>query len=88
MSTPQLIVLHLVQLTGWPSKMGAIIKMINRGGKREGSGRKRSDQKKVRISTSLSIDVVDYLKSRQDKPKAQIIEDAIREYKKINDILK
>ena len=59
-----------------------------KGGKREGSGRKRSDQKKVRISTSLSIDVVDYLNSRQDKPKAQIIEDALREYKKINNILK
>ena len=51
-----------------------------KGGKREGSGRKRSDQKKVRISTSLSIDVVDYLNSRQDKPKAQIIEDALRQH--------
>ena len=53
----------------------------SRGGKREGSGRKRSDSKKVRISTSLSIDVVDYLNSRKDKPKAQIIEEALRDHK-------
>ncbi len=50
----------------------------NRGGKREGSGRKRSENKKIRISCSLAPDVVDYLNSRNDKPKAQVIEDAIR----------
>ena len=50
----------------------------NRGGKREGSGRKRSENKKIRISCSLAPDVVAYLNSRTDKPKAQVIEDAIR----------
>lgn len=52
-----------------------------RGGKRAGSGRKRSDSKKIRISTSLAIDVVEYLDSRTDKPKAQVIEEALREQK-------
>lgn len=50
----------------------------NRGGKREGSGRKRSENKKIRVSFSLAPDVVAYLNSRMDKPKAQVIEDAIR----------
>lgn len=49
-----------------------------RGGKREGAGRKRSDNKKIRVSFSLAPDVVEYLNSRTDKPKAQIIEDAVR----------
>jgi len=48
------------------------------GGKREGSGRKRSENKKIRISFSLAHDVVDYLNSRKDKPKAQVIEDGLR----------
>jgi len=52
-----------------------------RGGKREGSGRKRSDSKKIMISTRLAVDVVEYLYSRSDKPKAQIIEEALRENK-------
>ena len=52
-----------------------------KGGKREGSGRKRSDSKKIRISTSLAVDVVEYLDSRTDKPKAQVIEEALREHK-------
>ena len=52
-----------------------------RGGKREGSGRRRSDSKKIRISTSLAVDVVEYLDSRTDKPKAQVIEEALREHK-------
>lgn len=51
---------------------------MTRGGKRDGAGRKRSDSKKVKISTSLAIDVVEYLNSRDDKPKAQVIEDALR----------
>lgn len=51
---------------------------VNRGGKREGSGRKRSDNKKIRVSFSLAPDVIDYLNSRNDKPKAQIIEDGLR----------
>lgn len=51
-----------------------------RGGKRENSGRKRSENKKIRISCSLAPDVIYYLNSRNDKPKAQIIEDAIRFY--------
>ena len=49
-----------------------------RGGKREGSGRKRSENKKIRVSYSLAPDVVAYLNSRTDKPKAQVIEDALR----------
>lgn len=59
-----------------PGQIGAA-----RGGKRAGSGRKRSDSKKIRISTSLAVDVVEYLYSRADKPKARIIEDALREHK-------
>lgn len=55
-----------------------------RGGKRERSGRPRSDQKKVRISTSLAIDIIKYLDSRTDKPKAQIIEEALRDHKQKN----
>ena len=51
---------------------------FNRGGKREGSGRKRSENKKIKVSYSLAPDVVAYLNSRNDKPKAQVIEDAIR----------
>ena len=54
---------------------------MNHGGKRTGSGRKRSDNKKIRVSFSLAPDVVDYLNSRTDKPKAQVIEDALREQK-------
>ena len=51
---------------------------MTKGGKREGSGRKRSDNKKIKVSFSLAPDVVAYLNSRTDKPKAQVIEDAIR----------
>lgn len=51
------------------------------GGKRPGSGRKHSDNKKIRVSCSLAPDVVEYLNSRTDKPKAQVIEDALREQK-------
>ena len=54
---------------------------MNHGGKRQGSGRKHSDNKKIRVSFSLAPDVVEYLDSRTDKPKAQIIEDALREQK-------
>ncbi len=49
-----------------------------KGGKREGSGRKRSENKKIRVSFSLAPDVVKYIRQRTDKPQAQIIEDAIR----------
>jgi hypothetical protein len=52
-----------------------------KGGKRSGAGRKRSDSKKIRISTSLAVDVVEYLNKRTDKPKSRIIEDALREHK-------
>lgn len=55
-----------------------------KGGRREGSGRKRSDQKKVKISTSLAVDVIEYLDSVTGKPKVQVIEDALREHKKNN----
>lgn len=54
---------------------------MTKGGKRENSGRKRSENKKIRISCSLAPDVIEYLNSRNDKPKAQIIEDALRFYK-------
>lgn len=54
---------------------------ISHGGKRQGSGRKHSDNKKIRVSFSLAPDVVDYLNRRTDKPKAQVIEDALREQK-------
>lgn len=54
---------------------------ISHGGKRTGSGRKRSDNKKIRVSFSLAPDVVEYLNGRVDKPKAQVIEDALREQK-------
>jgi len=52
--------------------------MPEHGGKREKSGRKRSACKKIRMSCSLAVDVIDYLNSRTDKPKAQVIEDALR----------
>jgi len=51
---------------------------MKKGGKREGSGRKRSENKKIKVSFSLAPDVVTYLNSRTDKPKAQVIEDAVR----------
>lgn len=57
---------------------------MTRGGKREGSGRPRSDSKKIRIATSLAVDVVDYLNSVTDRPKAQVIEEALREHKDRN----
>ena len=60
---------------------------VNRGGKREGSGRKRSENKKIRVSYSLAPDVVAYLNSRTDKPKAQVIEDAIRFFKEMSEIV-
>jgi len=44
----------------------------------KGAGRKPSPDKKIRISTSLAVDVVDYLDSRNDIPKAQLIEMAVR----------
>jgi predicted DNA-binding protein len=53
---------------------------MTKGGKREGSGRKRSETKKIRMSCSLAPDVIDYLNSRTDRPKAQVIEDALRFY--------
>ena len=58
-----------------------------RGGKRENSGRKRSENKKIRISCSLAPDVIDYLNIRTDKPKAQVIEDALRFFKEMSEIV-
>lgn len=58
-----------------------------KGGKREGAGRKWSENKKIRVSFSLAPDVVEYLNSRMDKPKAQVIEDALRFFKKISAIV-
>lgn len=52
---------------------------IKRGGKRPGAGRKPSENKKIRISTSLAPDVVKLLKE-SDKPIAQTIEEAVRNY--------
>lgn len=55
---------------------------MSHGGKREGSGRKRldSDVKKKMVSFRLAPDVLDYLDS-SDKPKAQVIEEALRDHK-------
>ena len=50
-----------------------------RGGKRAGAGRK--SEGKVKVSYKLAPDVVAYLNSRADKPKARIIEEALREHK-------
>lgn len=58
---------------------------MSKGGKREGSGRKRSENKKIRMSCSLAPDVIAYLNSRTDKPKAQTIEDAIRVYSVVSE---
>lgn len=52
-----------------------------RGGKRPGAGRKPSENKKIRISTSLAPDVIKLLKE-SDKPIAQTIEEAIRNLNK------
>lgn len=50
-----------------------------KGGKREGSGRKRLDPvlKKKMVTFRLAPDVIEYLDS-QDRPKSQVIEEAIR----------
>ena len=50
-----------------------------KGGKRAGSGRKRLDSglKKKMVTFRLAPDVIDYLDA-QDRPKSQVIEDAIR----------
>lgn len=52
---------------------------VERGGKREGSGRK--NQNKVRVSYRLAADVAEYLKNHE-KPATTIIEEAVREYAK------
>lgn len=54
-------------------------KKETRGGKREGSGRKRLDSelKKKMVTFRLAPDVIGYLDS-QDRPKSQVIEEAIR----------
>ena len=72
--------LKILQKQTRKSKQDATQKDIDnmQGGKRTGAGRKRSDSKKIRVSYSLAPDVVEYLSSRTDKPKAQIIEDALR----------
>lgn len=44
----------------------------------KGAGRKPSLDKKIRISTSLAPDVAEYLDSRKDISKAQLIEMAVR----------
>ena len=54
-----------------------------KGGKREGSGRKRLDSKKRQVSFRLAVDVLEYLDS-QDRPKTEVIEEALREHKKNN----
>ena len=80
MDIVKIAALKILQKQTRKSKQDATQKDIDnmQGGKRTGAGRKRSDSKKIRISTSLSVDVVEYLSSRTDKPKAQIIEDALR----------
>lgn len=53
---------------------------MSHGGKREGSGRKKSDNSKKMVSFRLARDVVEYLDSVHI-PKSHVVEDAIREYK-------
>lgn len=53
----------------------------NRGGKREGAGRKTSDSSKRMVSFRLAPDVLEYLRSVTNKPQAQVIEEAVRAHK-------
>lgn len=54
-----------------------------KGGKREGSGRPRSDSAKKMVTFRLSLDVIEYLESC-DRPKIEIVEEALREHKDRN----
>lgn len=51
-----------------------------KGGKREGSGRPRSDSAKKMVTFRLSLDVIEYLE-KCDSPKIEIVEEALREHK-------
>lgn len=53
-----------------------------RDGKREGAGRKHSENKKIKVAFSLARDVVEYLGSIIDSSKAQVIEEVLKEHKK------
>lgn len=55
--------------------------MASQGGKREGSGRKRLDSDKKKMTFALSKDVVEYLDATTGKPKNQIVDDALRAHK-------
>lgn len=59
--------------------------MTNHGGKRPGSGRKKLDPKlkKKMVTFRLAQDVVEYLNSC-NKPKSQVIEEALRKHKEVN----
>lgn len=49
-----------------------------RGGKRIGSGRKKIENKKQRITFTLSADVIDFLKSHP--PASRTLEAAVKKY--------
>lgn len=53
---------------------------LKHGGKRAGAGRTRSDSSKKMVSFRLAPDVIDYLNSA-DKPKAQVVEEALRDHR-------
>ena len=49
-----------------------------RGGRREGAGRPlQGEEKKIRVSYRLAVDVVEYLRGH-DMPAARVIERAVR----------
>ena len=52
----------------------------NRGGKREGAGKKPTGPIKIKVAYSLAPDVVEYLRSITHRPQAQVIEEALRDH--------
>ena len=55
--------------------------MTDRGGKRQGSGRK--NEGKVQVCYKLAPDVVKFLREH-DRPASRLIEDAVRAHYKVN----
>lgn len=57
---------------------------IGHGGARAGAGRKKKNSGgKIKACYSLSSDVVEFLRDHE-KPASRLIEDAVREFYKIN----
>lgn len=52
-----------------------------RGGKRPGAGKPKTGPIKIKVAYSLAPDVVGYLRSITDRPKAQVIEEALRDHR-------